>query len=117
MTPAEHLLERFNDTYVDLHKRYEDNFWTFRMGDPSAEGAMNAAETARDRFRSDPDNLNQAQALLDDPSTSPGEKERLRIWKDFFALYQTPASLAALREEIGTLESAIALKFSTAKEG
>jgi Zn-dependent oligopeptidase len=114
---ATYLLDELNTTYADLHRAFEELFWLFKMGDHSVETAMNAAEMARDAFRTNPKNLSRIQVMRTDPNTSHEEKERLSIWENFFKLYQVPAELTPLRDEIMKLESKIAQKFATANEG
>jgi Glycosyl hydrolases family 2, sugar binding domain len=114
---AEMLLNELNAEHLKLHRAFEEEFWLFKMGDHSVKDAMNDAEKARDAFQADAANLEHVRAVLKDPKTSPKEVERLRIWEDFFKLYQTPPELLPLKAKIGKLESDIDQKLATAKEG
>lgn len=111
------FLGELNAGHLKLHRAFEEAFWLFKMGDHAVKGAMNDAERARDAFRADARNLERVRAAISDSATSPKEIERLRIWEDFFKLYQTPAELMPLKAEIGELEKDIEQKFATAKEG
>ncbi len=111
------LLQNLNSTYVNLHQKFEELFWLFKMGDHSVEEAMNEAEKARDLFRSDVENLDHVREALTISGLADSERERLEIWKNFFQLYQTPPELTPLRDKIAALEGEVAKKFATRKEG
>lgn len=114
---AEMLLNELNAEHLKLHRAFEEAFWLFKMGDHAVKDAMNDAEKARDAFRADARNLERVRAAISASATSLKEIERLRIWEDFFKLYQTPAELMPLKARIGKLESDIEQKLATAKEG
>lgn len=114
---AEKLLQNLNETYVGLHQKFEDLFWAFKMGDHSVEDEMNRAEKARDVFRSDILNLNRVREVLTAPNLTEDERERLKVWQNFFQLYQTPSELIPLRDKITVLEGQVAKKLATRKEG
>ncbi len=114
---AKELLQNLNSLYVDLHQKFEELFWLFKMGDHSVEEAMNKAEKARDLFRSDAGNLNLVKEALSVPGLAVDEHKRLEIWQNFFQLYQTPPELTPLRDKISALEGKVAKKFATRKEG
>ncbi len=111
------LLQNLNSTYTELHQKFEELFWTFKMGDHSVEEAMNEAEKARDLFRSDAGNLNLVKEVLTTSSLTIQERERLKVWQNFFQMYQTPPGLTSLRDKIATLEGEVAKKFATRVEG
>lgn len=111
------LLKQFNSEYKTLHQKFEEFFWIFKMGDHSVENQMNNAEKERDAFRSNPDNLKKVSDLLSSSDLNTEQAKKLRIWQDFFRLYQTPPELVPLRDEIANLESEIAKKQATYKEG
>lgn len=111
------LLDKFNSTYLRLHKKYEDLFWVVRMGDYSQVDSMNEAERERDAFRSDPNNLARTKDLLATPDLSSEDKKRLMIWKEFFGLYYEPKELAPLKERITKLQSKIEQTLATYNEG
>ena len=113
---AEMFLSELNAEHLKLHRAFEEAYWLFKMGDHDVKDAMNDAEKARDAFRTDARNLERVRAAIS-AATSPKEIERLRIWEDFFKLYQTPAELMPLKAKIGKLESDIGQKLATAKEG
>ncbi len=116
-TAAQNLLDELNKAYATLHKNFEELFWIARMGDHSVEDALNTAEKAMRDFRASAENLSRVQIALTNPSVTAKEKERLEIWKKFFELYQVPAELITLRDEIAKLESEIAQKMASANEG
>lgn len=116
-TKATQLLDELNKKYRELHRAFEEQFWLFKMGDHAAGTAMNAAEKIRDAFRADPENLRRIRAMLADSGVAPEEKGRLQIWEKFFNLYQIPAELDPLRDEIMKIEAEIAKKFATANNG
>ena len=114
---AQALLTQLNTEYVTLHEEYENSWWLFRMGDHSQEPIQSVAEKARDEFRSSPANLNLVKNLLATEKLTEDEHTRLNIWVKFFELYQTPPSLKPLRDQISDLETIIAKKLSSRKEG
>ncbi len=114
---AASLLNNLNEAYTKLHEKFEQLFWLFNMGDHSVKDEKNAAEKARDLFRADPNNLDKVRAAIADAVTTSEERGRLKIWENFFKLYQVPPELTPLRDEIMKLESEIAHKISTAREG
>lgn len=114
---AAELLDEFNANYPKLHKKFEDLFWEVRMGDHSRIDRLTEAEKERDAFRADTRNLEKITAILGEAGIAPDLMNRLKIWEDFFKLYQTPPGLAGLREEIARLESQIEKKFATQTEG
>ena len=111
------LLQNLNSTYVNLHQKFEELFWLFKMGDHSVEEAMNETEKTRDLFRSDAGNLNCVKEALTVSGLANDEVKRLEVWKNFFQLYQTPIKLTSLRDKISVLEGRVAKKFATRKEG
>lgn len=117
MSDAKKLLDYLNRTYTELHRKYEELFWLVKMGDKALTNQMNAAQKEHDLFQSSPDNLKKIKTLLKNPELSPLEKEKLKIWENFFKLYQTPPELANLKSKIAELESEIDKKMSTRTEG
>ncbi len=117
MSKAQKVLQEFNQTYEELHQKFEEAFWDFQMGDHAKGEEMNLAEKDRNFFRSNPDNLVKIAALFADTETLPKDRERLKIWQNFFALYQTPPQLIPIKDKIAKLESDISQKLSTRKEG
>lgn len=114
---AKDLLYRLNSTYCRLHRNFEELFWLFKMGDHSKEEAMNEAQNKRDNFRANVTNLVEVEALINDSNTDKAEKEKLRIWQNFFKLYQIPEELKPLRDRIMALESKIEAVLASQKEG
>ena len=87
------------------------------MGDHDMEKMQGEAEKARDVFRSSPQNLWQIRELLEMPDLNDQERTRLNTWANFFELYQTPPTLIPLRDKISDLETEVANKLATRKEG
>jgi hypothetical protein len=117
MEQAQNLLKQLNSEYTALHTKFEELFWLFKMGDHSLEKDQNEAEMSRDNFRSDNHNLERVKDVLAMDGLSDDERRRLSIWENFFNLYQTPPELKSLREKISSLESEVAKKLATRKEG
>lgn len=115
MVLAPTFLKQMNQSYLKLHKKYEELFWVSYMGDHSVDKHMNAARAARDAFQGSAEHLRQAQELL--KKASPKDKKRLNIWVAFFKLYQSPAELFELRSRIGVLESELLKKRASRTEG
>ena len=111
------LLQNLNSTYTNLHNKFEDLFWIFKMGDHSVEDEMNKAEKEIDLFRSDALNLSRVTEALSASGLTDDEQNRLKIWQNFFQLYQTPPELTPLRDKIADLEGKVAKKFATRAEG
>lgn len=117
MTKAQTLLENLNLNYRQLHEKFEELFWLFKMGDHGQEEAMNKAQSARDNFRSDRANLESVELLINDPGTNQEDRPRLQIWSGFFKLYQIPQDLMPLRDRIMALESKIGATLASQNEG
>lgn len=115
MTETSLFLDKLNETYFKLHKRYEDLFWTSYMGDHSVDAKKDAATAARDAFRADPQYMVKIQHLFKEANAA--EKKRLGKWLDFFDRYQTPPEALTLKNKISALESDIHKKLATRKEG
>ncbi|HEY0010534.1 MAG TPA: M3 family metallopeptidase [Candidatus Paceibacterota bacterium] len=112
---TEQFLNNLNSTFLALHKAYEDLFWVSYMGDRSVDAKKDAALTAIDAFRSDPDLLTEARRLLADADRKSAD--RLGCWVRFFETYQLPSKALAVKERIVKLESKILKKRASAKEG
>ncbi len=111
------LLLNLNSIYLNLHRKFEELFWVFKMGDHSVEETMNEAEKARDLFRSNVGNLNRVKEALNAFGLTNNEREKLDVWRNFFQLYQTPPELTPLRDKIASLEGQVAKKFAMRTEG
>ena len=102
---AKELREYLNTTYLELHKKFEQNFWLSYMGDHSVDERMNRAEAERDAFSSNPEFKDLADHF------------NLKEWQRYFSRYQTPDGVAPLRKRIAELEAKIKKIQTTRKEG
>ncbi len=112
---AKKLLEELNREYKGLHRKYEELYWLFYMGDHSVKEKMNKASALRDAFR-----MNKGYAFAIDKflkNARGKEKEKLEAWKLFFGKYQTPEDSIELKKRIDKLESKILQKRAKRKEG
>ncbi len=113
-TPIE-FLEYLNTTYHDLHSKYEKAFWDFNMGIKTDPEEMNKGEVARDAFTSNKDLKTKTEFHL---KNSKGKiKERLKIWNNFFGLYQIPDHAVAIRKKVSELEGKVAKFVNSRSEG
>ncbi len=109
------LLEYLNDTYSRLHKRYEDAFWLYRMGDFSYGDIMNKRERERDAFRSSVSLKKTVEEFI--KKAKRENKKRLELWKHFFGLYTTSPEALPVREKLAELENKVLQKRSEREEG
>ena len=115
MQTPQKLLDYLNTTFVKLHKKHEDYFWTSYMGDHSVDSKKDEALSARDTFYADPKNIEKINELM--PKADAKTKKRLQIWLDFFIVNQTPKEALTIKEKIATLESNILKMKTSRKEG
>jgi len=116
MQTPQNFLDYLNDTFVKLHKKYEDYFWVSYMGDHSVDEKKNMALTARIAFFADPKNVTNINELLAG-KTDAKTKKRLQVWLNFFALHQTPKEALDVKEKITALEAKILKEKTSRKEG
>lgn len=115
MKPIIKFLEDLNDEYFKLHKNSEELFWTFAMGDHSVEKQKDQAGIAKEAFRSNPKYLKQAEDFY---KIANGElKARLKVWINYFKIYQFSPEAFKLKNTIDKLESQVMKKKATQKEG
>ncbi|MBI3634547.1 MAG: hypothetical protein HY228_02950 [Candidatus Yonathbacteria bacterium] len=115
MTTTRKFLDKLNMEYLDLHRTYEDYFWTSYMGDHSVDKKKDEALARRDAFRGSREYLYEAKRLLRSRDTKT--RARLRVWIEFFKRYQTPPKALEIKAKIDQLESAILKKKAGRKEG
>ncbi len=109
------FLEYLNTAYNKLHSAYESAFWISYMGDHSVDAQMNTAMEKRDAFRSDQALKAQAESLL--KKSNGSVKDRLKLWINFFSLYQTPAHAAPIKKRVTDIEAKILKIRSKRREG
>lgn len=109
------LLKELNETYEPLHRKYEEYFWLYNMGDHSVEKKMNNARDARDAFRANVELFLRVQTAL--PTASKKDQEQLGYWVRFFNSYQLPEEVLALRKKIADLENKLEKKRNSQKTG
>jgi Zn-dependent oligopeptidase len=115
MKPASDFLSQLNRQYTKLHKDYEELFWISYMGDHSVDKRKDEALAKRDEFRSSKENYETTKSLLKNADAK--EKQRLKIWLDFFSHYQSSPETLLLKNKIDALESDILAKKAKRKEG
>jgi len=113
------FIEMLNETYLKLHARYEKAFWNVYMNLSADIGKenikMEKALKARDAFNSNEKHLITLQEFH---QYAPAQlQERIDHWIHFFKLYQTPAHLKKLRDDIAVLEGKIHESIAQGKEG
>lgn len=109
------FLEKINNENVLLHKKYEDYFWKFNMGDHSCGNLKDLSIKNRDSFRSNEKHLSKVNEYL--KVSTLENLDRLKLWKKFFESYQIPKEAKAIKTKIDKLESVFQKKKSTQKEG
>lgn len=114
-TNANELLKRLNDDYNLLHTRFEDLFWLSNMGDHSVDQEMNKAQLERDTFRANEKLAQEVRACYKEAKGV--NRSRLAQWIHFFDLYQTPHHALPIKKKALDIETRIAQKRSSRKEG
>jgi Zn-dependent oligopeptidase len=112
---AKSFLDYLNIKYHKLHTAFENSFWDFRMGINTDGSKMNKAEQARDGFRSNKKLKEQTESYI--PKAKGEIKRRLKIWNDFFSLYQIPDHAVAIRKKVALIEEKILNQQGSRKEG
>lgn len=112
---AEKFLDNLNTEYLNLHREFEDYFWTSYMGDHSVDKKKDDALARRDVFRGNREYAEKARMLMRAADTKT--RARLRVWIAFFQHYQTPPEAVALKNKIDRLESLILKKKAKRSEG
>ncbi len=75
MTPTQ-TLHRLNQTYLAIHRKKEDLFWSTYMGTSDAHDQSAQAQTEWTQFLSDPQKIAQMKSLIAEAQTLADAKER-----------------------------------------
>ena len=98
MSEVSAFLKRLNAEYLALHTTYEELFWQSYMGDQTVDRKKDKALEARDAFRSNSLLQEQAKAFL--LKADEKTKIKLKIWIDFFDVYQMSEEATVLKNKI-----------------
>ncbi len=115
MKKIEQFLEQLNSEYYQVHKTAEELFWTSAMGDHTVDQKKEVANTVREKFRNNPEYLQQCEEMY--KTADKKNQERLNIWIHYFKLHQVPEEVFDIKRKIDKLESTVMRKRSTRKEG
>ncbi len=110
------FLEKLNNKYYNLHKKYEDYFWKTYMGQSELGELMNEALAKRDAFSADRKNLEKVLFYKEKTKTKK-LLERLGYWEKFFKKNQMPEKVLKIKDKILILEKKISDKIKNIKEG
>ena len=110
------LLGRLNTEYLAIHTEYERLYWISYMGNKSVDPEFQRAKSRWNAFRESAQNARSVSECLA-VERDEGLRLRLSYWQQYFALYQTPIELVALRERITALENDIRVRRAETRSG
>eukprot|EP00877_Chromochloris_zofingiensis_P006150 jgi/Chrzof1/1789/Cz10g21060.t1 len=110
--PAEvtSFIQGLNQQYEKVHKSFEDNFWSTKMGlkDASSD-ALAKTKDAYEGFLGSPDNLKAVRQQLQRADLSADQRKVLAIMERTFKTYITEDQTAIeLKEKLNQLEAKLA---------
>lgn len=104
------LIDRVNTEYLGLHRAYEDNFWSTKMGlAGSSSTALASSKSALDNWLASPQALEEVRAAQGSAQLSAEQRRVLGVMHRTFETYTSAEpEVATLRDRLNRLEAALA---------